>query len=140
MSLLADTGGLYALFDADDRHHEDVRRIVESEASHVIVPAAILGELDYLLREHLGIEAEISLLDNLLDGGLTLDLPPFEDLRRVRELIDRYRDLDIGFADASVIATAERLDIERILTLDERDFRAVEPAIDRPLVILPADA
>ena len=31
MTLVADTGGLYALFDADDKHHAAVRKIVERE-------------------------------------------------------------------------------------------------------------
>jgi hypothetical protein len=50
-----------------------------------------------------------------------------EDLARVRELIATYRALDIGLADAAVVTTAERLKIPRILTVDERDFRAIPP-------------
>jgi predicted nucleic acid-binding protein len=42
--------------------------------------------------------------------------------------------------DASVIATAERLGTLRILTLDERDFRAVRSQSGQPFVLLPADA
>ena len=51
----------------------------------------------------------------------------------------KYRDLALGLVDAAVIATAERLEIYRILTLDERDFRAVRTARGHPLVLLPAD-
>ena len=49
------------------------------------------------------------------------------------------RDLDLGLADASVIATAERLEVYRILTVDERDFRAVRTVRGDSLVLLPAD-
>jgi hypothetical protein len=62
------------------------------------------------------------------------------DLPRCRELITTYRDLDLGYVDAAVIATAERLDTDRILTVDLRDFRAIRPATGRPLILLPADS
>ncbi len=140
MSLIADTGGLYGLFDADDKHHEAIRSIVAAESGPIVVPAAILGELDYLLREYLGVEAELNFLDNLISGAFTLEPLTSEDLVRSRELIAQYRDLDLGLADSAVIATAERLGVHRILTVDLRDFRAVKPRTGSPFVLLPADA
>ncbi|MCP3961551.1 MAG: PIN domain-containing protein [bacterium] len=140
MTVVADTGGLYALFDADDRHHAAARATIDREPGPIIVPAGILGEIDYLLREFLGIDAELSFLENLISGAFTLETSTAEDLVRVRGLIDQYRDLDLGLADASVIATAERLGIQRILTVDERDFRVVRPKNGQPFTLLPADA
>lgn len=58
---------------------------------------------------------------------------------RCRELIATYRDLEIGLVDSAVIATAERLEVRRVLTVDERDFRAVH-AKGGALTLLPADA
>jgi predicted nucleic acid-binding protein len=43
-------------------------------------------------------------------------------------------------ADASVITTADRLGIRRILTVDERDFRAVQSGRGIPFTLVPADA
>jgi hypothetical protein len=140
VTLVADTGGLYALYDAGDRHHEGARRAFESERGPVVVPAAVLPELDYLLRVKLGIEAELDFVDDLLDGAYSLDGGVERDLPRCRELITTYRDLDLGYVDAAVIATAERLDTDRILTVDLRDFRAIRPATGRPLILLPADS
>ncbi len=45
----------------------------------------------------------------------------------------------LGLADSCIIATAERLGINHVLTVDERDFRAVKPATGS-FVLLPADA
>ena len=59
MTVVADTGGLYALFDADDQQHTAARKIIDKEPGSIIVPAGILGEIDYLLREFLGIDAEL---------------------------------------------------------------------------------
>jgi predicted nucleic acid-binding protein len=138
LSLVADTGALYAIYDADDAHHTSVREVLEKERGAVIVPVAILAELDYLLREFLGIEAELDFLDSLIRGAFSLEALTARDVDRCRELIAGYRDLDLGLADAAVIATAERLGIKRILTVDERDFRAVRPR-KGPFTLLPAD-
>ena len=48
MTLVADTGGLYALFDADDQHHTAAREVIHQEPGPIIVPSGILGEIDYL--------------------------------------------------------------------------------------------
>jgi hypothetical protein len=140
VAVIADTGALYALYDADDRHHAAVRRVIEKERGPIVVPALILAELDYLLREHLGVDAELDFLDGVLSGAYTLEPPTREDLLRCRELIARHRSLDLGLADAAVIAAAERLQVYRILTIDGTDFRAVRPKRGRAFVLLPADA
>ncbi|MES1242110.1 MAG: PIN domain-containing protein [Acidobacteriota bacterium] len=139
MTLIADSGALYALYDADDRHHSAVRHALEREHGSIVVPSAILGELDYLLREFLGVAAELDFLESLQAGVFSLEAFTSADLERCRELIAKYRDLDLGLADASVVATAERLSIHRVLTVDERDFRAVVPRNGRPLTLVPAD-
>ena len=140
MALIADSGAIYALYDADDRHHAAVAAAVQDDPGPVIIPAATLAEIDYLLREHLGADAELQFLEGILQGFYTLEPVLEADLARCVELIAQYRDLDLGLADASVIAAAERLGIRRILTLDERDFRAVRPRKGPAFTLLPADA
>lgn len=139
MTVIADSGALYALYDSDDANHDRVRKVLESTAETIIIPAAILSELDYLLREFLGVPAELDFLDGLLAGYYTLEPFSEEDFHRCRELADQYRDLNIGLADASVMAVAERLNVYRILTVDERHFRAVKPR-KGSFHLLPADA
>ena len=53
------------------------------------------------------------------------------------ELVERYADLPLGAADASVIALADRLDIREIATLDHRDFTVVRPRHVDALTLLP---
>ncbi len=139
MTLVADSGALYALYDADDAHHAGVREVIDGEQGAIILPMVMLGELDYLLRELLGMDAELDFLDAIATGGYTLEPLAPSDLERCRELIKGYRDLDLGLVDAAVIATAERLGVRDILTVDERDFRAVHPRRG-PFRLLPADA
>jgi len=139
MAVIADSGAIYALYDADDRQHAAVRAVLEGEPGPIIIPTAILAELDYMLRAHLGVEAELDFVEGILSGAYTLEPLTKPDLKRCHELIGKYRALDLGLADATVVATAERLGVDRILTLDERDFRAVRSKRGRPFILLPAD-
>jgi predicted nucleic acid-binding protein len=63
-----------------------------------------------------------------------------EDVASARALIARYADLGIGLADASIVVLADRYATNRILTLDERRFRALRPLAGGHFTLLPADA
>src|SRR5213078_4001489 len=88
-----------------------------------LVPAGILAEVTYLLDERLGHRTLDLFLEDLVTGAYALDCGA-NDLSRIRELVNEYADLPLGFADASVVACAERSG-GRVLTLDLRDFGVV---------------
>ena len=140
MAAIADSGAIYGLYNRRDRHHHALKSAILAEPGAIIIPTAILSEIDYLIVAKLGARAELDLLDDLLAGAFTLEPFTMSDLRRSRELIELYSSLNLGLADASVIATADRLGIRRILTVDERDFRTVRSAGGKPFTLLPADA
>jgi predicted nucleic acid-binding protein len=91
------------------------------------LPQLVLVEAGYFVRKLLGPVAEADFLRELVRGPL--DLQPLEhaDLIRMAELIEIYADLGLGTVDASVIATAERLGVSTIATLDRRHFTVVRP-------------
>jgi hypothetical protein len=62
VAVVADSGGVYALYDADHLHHRAVTAAVKKETGPLVLPAPVVGELDYLLREFLSVEAELSFL------------------------------------------------------------------------------
>ena len=140
MALIADSGGIYGLYDASEKMHKAIRTAFKAEREVVIIPMPILSEIDYLLRKKLGIQAELDFIDDVRAGAFALEPCSLEDLQRARSLIEMYRDLDLGLADACVIACAERLGALRILTVDERHFRVVRTGRGKPLVLIPADA
>lgn len=137
VALVADTGALYALFDRRDKHHKAVREAVMGEAGAILVPVAILAELDYLLHTRLGQKAEERFLDGLLQGSFTLCPFTLEDAAECKRILIQYRDLELGLADAAIIATAERTGVHRILTVDIRDFSAVRTRGGEPFELLP---
>jgi predicted nucleic acid-binding protein len=117
------SSGIIALFRRRDEHHERARTSVEDESGPLVVPAGILGEVTYMLELRGGTRVVDAFLVSLLDGTMLLDCGE-RDFYRIRELIGRYANLPLGFADAAVIACAERRG-GRVLTYDQRHFPVV---------------
>jgi len=139
MALICDTGGVYSLYDADDAGYAATTNVVESEAGPLFLPVILLAEIDYLLASRLGADAAFQFVEAVEQGDFTL-VPLLDvDLVRCRELLVQYRDLEIGLADATIVAAAERLAIPRLLTHDQRHFRALQPRGFQHFVLLPAD-
>ncbi|MCZ7624424.1 MAG: VapC toxin family PIN domain ribonuclease [Candidatus Methylomirabilota bacterium] len=136
-SILVDTGPLYAMADQDDDWHARVVGFIKHSDGELIVPVAVLPEAAYLLTTHLGPEAERKLVQSLINGEMALEQLTLQDLRRTLELLTRYAAARIGFVDASVVATAERLRISRILTTDRRDFSLIRPRHCKAFELLP---
>ena len=123
--IVADTGAVLALIDADDGHHETLTAAFREDPSSWVVPWAVLPEVDYLLGAHLGSRAQDAFLTDLGRGEWVVDWGGEADLRRANEIATRYRALRLGLVDAAVIAAAERLRASAIATLDLRHFGAV---------------
>ena len=118
-----DTSGLLALIDDRDPDYSRARDVLSADRGPFLVPSGILGEVAYMLEEWVGSRFLDLLLQDLQGGAYTLDCGD-QDLPRIRELVRRYADLPLGFADAAVVACAERSG-GRVLTLDLRDFGVV---------------
>ena len=123
--IVADTGAVLALIDADDRHHEALAAVFREDAASWVLPWAVLPEVDYLLGTHLGIRAQDAFLSDLGRGEWTVDWGGEADLRRAHEIATRYKVLRLGLVDGAVIAAAERLRATAIATLDLRHFGSV---------------
>lgn len=127
-----DTSGSFALLDARDPDHALTAAALRADPGPYLVPAGILAEIAHLIEARLGGHVLDLWLGDLASGAFLIDCGD-GDLPRIRELVTRYADLPLGFADASVIACAERSG-GRVLTLD-RDFTVVSREV--PLSILP---
>ena len=137
--ILLDTSGLLAALDGGQRHH---RRAAESlAAAHppLLLSPFVLAELDYLLASRVGEAARASVLAEVGRGAYLLETMTGADVARAHAVIERYADLTISLADASIVVLAERHGVHEVLTLDERHFRVLS-AEGKPLRLLPADA
>jgi predicted nucleic acid-binding protein len=123
--IVADTGAVVALVDADDRHHQAVRRLYERDPDAWVLPWAILPEVDYLLDAHVSRRAEELFASDLASGAWAVEWGTRADLLRAQQLAKRHRALGLGLVDTVVMAIAERRQAEAIATLDLRHFGAV---------------
>jgi uncharacterized protein len=117
-----DTSALIALLARRDPAHQRVRAAVADRRGPFLVPAAIMAEVDHLIRRRVGQRGLGILLDDLATGALTYECDE-RDLPRIRDLVARYEDLPLSVADASVVACAER-NGGQVLALDP-DFAVV---------------
>ena len=123
--IVADTGAIIALIDADDRHHGSLRALFESDPDAWVLPWAILPEIDYLLSAHVGARAQEAFFTDLAGGTFSVEWGDEQDLANAHRICRRHKGLRMGLVDAVVIAIAERLRPAAIATLDLRHFGAV---------------
>ncbi len=84
-----------------------------------------------------GARAEAAFLRLLASGWFRLVDLTAADLARIAVLVERYHDLPLGAADASVVAVAERMHVTDVMTIDIRHFSVVRPAHAPALNLLP---
>ncbi|HJU03066.1 MAG TPA: PIN domain-containing protein [Actinomycetes bacterium] len=137
--IVLDTSGLLAALDADQRHHRRARDVLAADPGPLLLSPFVLAELDYLLLERVGLEAERSLLDEVAGGAYDLVQFGIAEVGAAAELVGRYRELRIGLADASIVVIAAEARTTRLLTLDERHFRPMRPLWGDAFTLLPAD-
>ena len=101
------------------------------------MPAPVTAEVDYLLGKRIGRAARLAFLDDLAVGTFVAVCLESDDYRQVVQLESRYADLDVGLADCSVVVLAARFQTRRILTFDERHFRALRPLQGGAFELLP---
>ena len=118
-----DTSGLVALLNRRDPDHHRARIALLEDRGPYLIPAGILAEVAYMIEQRFGLSILDLFLADLETGAYSLDCGD-RDLPRIRALVRRYADLPLGFADAAVVACAERSG-GRVLTFDLRDFGVV---------------
>lgn len=137
--ILLDTSGLLAALDSDQSCHAPAADALRSSRGPLLLSPFVLAELDYLLATRVGIEAELALLGEVARRAYRVEAFDATDVDAARSVMEAHRDLEIGLADASIVVLSRRHGVNDLLTLDERHFRVLRGAGDRPFRLLPAD-
>ncbi len=138
--IVCDTGPIVAAaLTDDDRHYECVELFTGLHLARrsLLVPGTVAAEVGYLLARNAGARVESLFLQALADGDFRPVNLQSVDYRRAAELVQTYADLPLGTTDATVIALAERLDVNEIATLDRRHFTVVRPSHTSSFTLLP---
>lgn len=121
-SALLDTGVLVALLDKSEKNHERCVDFFEDFQGQLLTTEPVLTEAVYLLGP--SVKAQKACIDFILKGGAALVPQSTESLSRAMVLMDKYKDIPMDFADATLVALAEDTDINDIFTLDRKGFNS----------------
>jgi hypothetical protein len=134
--VLVDAGPLVALIDEADSEHEACVAALKTLRTSLITVWPAFTEAMYLLgRSWPGQKALWSRVET---GALALAPLDETDAPRMRELMEKYRDLPMDLADAALVRVAERESATQIFTLDRTHFSLYRPGRRRRFSIVPA--
>jgi len=119
-SVLFDTGVFVALLDKSEKNHERCVAFLKELRGKLFTTEPVLTETLYLLGP--SIKAQRACIEFLLKGGATLIPQSKESLSRASALMEKYEDIPMDFADATLVSLAEEIDVVEVLTLDRRGF------------------
>ena len=119
-NILLDTGAFVALLDKSGKNHERCVTFFKEYKGKVLTTEPVLTEAVYLLGP--SIKAQKACIEFVLKGGATLVPQSMESLSRAVVLMEKYRDMQMDFADATLVSLAEETGIDEVFTLDRRGF------------------
>ena len=136
--VLVDTGPLIALYNESDPYHlecVDMVQLLPVGKAYTCWPVVV--EASYLLRQY---PRDRNRLFDALSAG-EFDLLPLgkTDVARIREVLDRYEDQQVDFADAALVHLANREGISAVFTLDRRHFAVYRRQDGRSFRLLPEE-
>jgi predicted nucleic acid-binding protein len=135
--VIVDTSALLAYFDANEPDHNAVSRVIDGSDEVLVVSPYVIAELDYLVATRIGVDAELEVLRELASGAWELAVFAVPDLEQAASVIKKYRDQQIGAADASNVVLADRYQTRTIATLDRRHFTVQRPLKGGRFTIVP---
>jgi uncharacterized protein len=127
MQAIIDTSAIVGLVDRSCKYHDRISGIIKKPDIDLIVPSPVIPEACYMLNKKFGPAVEIKFLEEIISVNFQIEILKFPDITRIVEILKKYKSLNIGFVDGSIVAIAERLKINQILTLDNKHFSSVIP-------------
>jgi uncharacterized protein len=132
--VLVDAGPLVAIIDAAEPAHDACIETLRSIRDPLITVWPALTEAMHLLKSSW--QGQRLLWSRLETAAIALAPLDHADAPRMRELMEKYRDLPMDIADAALVRVAERDDLTRVFTLDRRHFSIYRPGRRRRFAVL----
>ena len=124
--VIADTGFVVAVANRLDQRHAEVVPVY-LQYPQILLPQFALVEIAYLIGRDIGIGSVVQFLQYLSVSRFEVITATDQDIDRTASILEKYLDSRVDFVDASIMAIAERLNIQTVLTIDQRDFRLFRP-------------
>ena len=135
--VICDSGTLIALLNAEDPAHArcaEALHLLPAQPLLITVPSFV--EAMYFLGKLGGFALQSHLWTLWTHGKIAIHCPTDAELQRMRALMEKYADIPMDFADASIVAAAESLNLDTVFTLDS-DFHVYRLYDKRPFNVIP---
>lgn len=133
---LCDASALIALINQGDINHNRCVDALSKLPAPLVTTWSCFTEAMYLLGRYGGWLAQQELWNYVSDKILVLHLNGEQEQAKMKILMEKYRDIPMDLADASLVATAETLNQRQIFTLD-RDFQIYRFWGNQPFEVVP---
>ena len=133
--LLLDTGAFVALLDRSEAKHADCVAALAEWTGVILTTEAVVTETLHLVGS--AWPPQKSCLEFLLRGAVVLVPSSRATLQRVAELMEKYRDVPMDYADGTLVELAEETDTDRVFTLDRKGFSTYRLRGKKPFRLMP---
>ena len=106
-----------------DKYHTQTIYLMQNLDEGLITTWPVITETSYLLEKALGVPSQRRFIFALESDYIEISDITKQNLGRIQQLINKYADLPMDLADASLVILAEKLGHGRILSTDRRDFK-----------------
>ncbi len=130
-----DTGPWVALIDRSEKQHQKCTEWLRNFRGHILSSEAVLTEVLYLLS--FSNKARSAAIDFVLNEAITLVPQSLESLKKVKRLMERYKNVPMDYADATLVVIAEDFSTPHVVTFDKKGFEIYRLSSKTPFVILP---
>jgi uncharacterized protein len=127
---LIDAGPCIALFDRDDRHHDQVKKVLQAFGGKLVTTWPVVTEVSHMLD--FDQRVQVNFLRWLERGAVEIAALSRDDLPGIIKLTEKYADRPMDLADATLLIIAERENIAEIISID-KDFSIYKTACGRML-------
>jgi predicted nucleic acid-binding protein len=116
---IIDSGPLIALFDRSDKYHLKVLNFLKEYQGELITSWAVITEVSHMLDFNL--QVQIDFLKWIELGGIAIYEISQNDIANIRQMMEKYIDIPMDLADASLMYIANKENIKSIVSIDS-DF------------------
>ena len=120
MIAIIDTGPWVALIDRSETRHAECVQWFKNFSGRLYSTEAVLTEVLYLLN--FSITAQYAALDFVLESVVEIVPANTKSLQKTKNLMKKYADLPMDFADATIVCLATETGMQNVVTFDRKDF------------------
>jgi predicted nucleic acid-binding protein len=135
MIAILDTGPWVALIDRSESRHTDCVQWLKNFSGRLYSTEAVLTEVLYILN--FSITAQCAALDFVLESVVEIVPSNIESLKKTKNLMKKYADLPMDFADATIVCLAMQTGMQNIVTFDQKDFGIYKLPKKKSFTIMP---